>query len=64
MFTVVSSFVDLKDKNHIYRTGDKYPRPGVKIDPDRVAELMGEDNGLKRSLIKEVKTKRKKADAD
>ena len=63
MFTVVSGFVDLKDKNHVYRAGDRYPRPGVRIDKERAAELSGENNGLKRKLIEEVKKQRKK-DAD
>ena len=60
MWAVVSGFVDLNDNNHVYRVGDKYPRPGVRVNKARAMELAGENNGLKRKLIEEVKRQRKR----
>ena len=31
---------DLQDNQHYYRAGDVFPREGLKVDDDRVAELV------------------------
>lgn len=53
-YEVLKDFTDLQDKNHIYRTGDKFPRTG-KAAKARIDELSSEDNKRKEALIKEVK---------
>ena len=61
MYIVKEDFVDLKDNNHLYRVGDKYPHAG-RVDPDRAQELAGNNNKLGRALIEEKKRVRKNAD--
>lgn len=53
MFVVVTDFTDRIDK-HIYRAGDEYPRPGVDVSEERVAELTSTDNLRGEVLIKAV----------
>lgn len=54
MYIVVKDFTDRIDK-HIYRAGDKYPRSGVDVSDDRVAELTSKNNMRGEVLIKAVK---------
>ncbi|MGM1048398.1 MAG: hypothetical protein ACQEXX_19975 [Bacillota bacterium] len=51
-YVVIKDFKDLQDDNHIYRTGDKYPRKG-RGKKERIDELAGSDNALGKALIKE-----------
>ena len=53
-YKVIKDFKDSKDKGHIYRAGDKYPRKG-KAKSERVEELSTSKNKLKTPLIEEVK---------
>lgn len=39
-FIVVERFRDTTD-GHIYEAGDDYPRPGVEVTAERIAELSG-----------------------
>lgn len=66
MYKVIKLFTDLKDKNHLYNVGDTYPREGLKVDEDRIAELAGNENKQGVPLIKKVETpkKGKKPEAD
>lgn len=57
MYKVILAFYDLKDGNHLYNIGDKYPRKGVKPTKTRLAELASEKNAAGVPLIKEVKEK-------
>lgn len=38
-YRVVKDFVDLKDGNHFYHTGDKFPRDGYEVTAERLMEL-------------------------
>lgn len=53
MYIVVKDFTDRIDK-HIYRAGDKYPRSGVDVSDDRVAELTSKNNMRGEVLVKVV----------
>lgn len=50
-YKVVKDFKDLKDNGHVYRTGDLFPRFGVNVDDERIAELSSKRNRLKTVLI-------------
>ena len=52
MYKVVKAFTDIKDNNHVYLAGDKYPREGVVADEKRVAELASTQNRRGEVLIK------------
>ena len=54
MFVVLSRFADLLDDNRIYEAGDDYPRPGLDVTPERLAELAGSDNRMGEPLIVDV----------
>lgn len=41
MYKVVNSFADMKDSNHVYLTGDSFPRKGVTVKQERLKELLG-----------------------
>ena len=51
-YVVIKDFTDLQDENHIYRTGDKYPRKG-RWKKERINELSGSDNLRGEPLIQE-----------
>ena len=60
---VIKYFTDLHDNNHPYNVGDTFPRKGVEVKPERIAELSGSNNKQGTPLIEEVKkTSSKKAD--
>ena len=67
-YEVVSYFEDLQDNSHVYNVGDIYPRKGLKVTDERIAELKGTYNLQKKSLITdydEVKEKKEsKSDYD
>lgn len=56
-YKVVKDFTDLKDDNHVYRKGDKYPRNKGKGTKARIEELSTKKNKRKEVLIKEVADK-------
>ena len=39
-FKVTQAIRDLQDNQHYYRAGDVFPRNGLKVDDERVAELV------------------------
>lgn len=62
MYKVIKFFADLQDKNHVYNVGDIYPREGLEVSGERLAELAGSDNKQGQPLIElveEAKPKRK-----
>ncbi len=61
MFKVIKLFADLQDGNHVYNVGDEYPRKGVKVTDERIAELAGSTNKQGTPLIAEVKPAVQKA---
>ena len=68
MYRVVHKFYDLKDNNHAYSVGDTFPRNGVEVDAERIAELASDKNRLGIPLIEEIAEKpnrtRKKKDEE
>lgn len=57
MFKVVKKFYDLKDNNHCYYVGDKFPHDGKKVSEKRIAELSSDKNKLGTPLIEEIPEK-------
>ena len=51
MYRVIYPFADLSDSNHTYNAGDEFPRRGVIVKPERLAELAGSNNKIGRPLI-------------
>lgn len=58
-YIVIHAFVDLCDKHYIYRPGDPFPRDGVKISADRIAELASANNKMKKPVIEAVPGEKK-----
>lgn len=66
-FRVIADFRDAADGLFQYRTGDKYPREGMKVGAGRLAELAGNENRAGYPLIeaepeKQKAPRRKKTD--
>lgn len=57
MYKVITAFYDVKDGNHLYNVGDKYPRKGAKPSKTRLAELASDKNAAGVPLIEEVEKK-------
>lgn len=51
MYTVIKQFIDLQDKNHPYNVGDDFPREGLKVTEERIAELSSSHNKRREPLI-------------
>ena len=47
-------FCDRQDDMFMYEAGDTYPRPGLDVTPERIAELAGSDNRMGYPLIEAV----------
>ena len=60
MYRVIESFTDLQDNNYVYYVGDTFPRDGVEVGVERVAELASDKNRLGVPLIEEVAEKPKR----
>ena len=56
MYRVIRSFADLTDHEHIYRTGDVYPRPEAKVSEERINELLSGRNKIGQPLIEKIDT--------
>lgn len=54
MYKVIKYFCDLQDKNHSYNEGDIFPREGLEVTEERIAELAGSQNRQGTPLIKAV----------
>lgn len=54
MYKVIKFFTDLQDNNYPYEVGSTYPRKGLSVTEERIAELSGSNNRQKTALIKEV----------
>ena len=59
MYKVLEAFTDIQDNNHIYRTGDTFPRDGVVASKERLAELYSDNNKRGIPLIEYVEEKPK-----
>ena len=60
MYKVIKSFTDLQDNNYAYYVGDTFPRNGVEVGAERVAELSSDKNLQGVPLIEEVVEKPKR----
>lgn len=60
MYRVIKPFTDLKDNNHAYSVGDKFPHNGVEVDAERIAELASDKNRLGVPLIEKIAEKPKR----
>lgn len=54
MYKVIKYFTDLQDNEHPYEVGDVYPREGLTVSAERIAELAGSRNKQRTPLIEEV----------
>lgn len=63
MYKVIEFFTDLQDNNYPYEVGKPFPRKGVSVSEERLAELAGKDNKQGKPLIKLVEEAPKKAPA-
>ena len=59
MYEVIVDFIDLRDNNHAYKVGDKFPHDGVTVSDKRIDELAGDKNKRKMPLIQRVKEDKK-----
>lgn len=70
-YRVIRFFTDLKDNDQPYNVGDIFPREGLDVSAERLAELSGRQNAQGAPLIEAVmetepekpKTKRAKKSA-
>ena len=51
MYKVIKYFTDLHDNDHPYNVGDTFPRVGVTVSDERLAELAGSNNKRGEPLI-------------
>lgn len=54
MYKVIKFFTDLQDNNYPYEVGSTYPRKGLSVTEERIAELSGSNNRQRTALIEEV----------
>lgn len=54
MYKAIEYFTDLLDNNYPYAAGDAYPRPGLDVTEQRLAELAGSENKRGMPLIRLV----------
>lgn len=54
MYRVIRYFTDLQDNDYAYNVGDVYPRQGVAVTGERIAELASAENRQKTPLIESV----------
>ena len=60
MYKVIKYFTDLQDNNYAYYVGDTFPRNGVEVCAERIAELSSDKNLQSVPLIEEVVEKPKR----
>lgn len=58
-YVVINYFTDLRDYDHPYNVGDEFPRQGVTVSEERLAELSSSRNKQRRPLIKVVEDTQK-----
>ena len=65
-YQVIKYFVDLQDNNFEYKAGDIFPRSGLVVSEERLAELAGSENrqGVPLIRLSEPKKKRTKKTAE
>ena len=58
-YKVIKNFADLQDKEHVYLAGDTFPRKGVEVSAERIAELASAFNKRGEVLIEAVEEQKK-----
>lgn len=53
-YRVLKDFTDLQDNRYLYKVGDTYPRNGLSVTAERIAELSSKSNRQRVPLIEEV----------
>ena len=59
IYKVIKDFADLQDSNHVYLVGDEFPRKGMEVSDERIAELASASNKIGEALIEAVKAPQK-----
>ena len=59
-YKVIRHFTDLQDNDRPYNVGDIFPRDGLEVTAERLAELAGRENAQLTPLIEEVKAEPEK----
>lgn len=54
IYRALMRFADLMDGGRIYEAGEQYPRPGLDVKEERIAELAGSDNRAGYPMIARV----------
>lgn len=54
MYEVIRFFTDLQDNEYPYNPGDIFPREGMEVTKERIAELSGSENKQCTPLIKKI----------
>lgn len=57
MYKVIAYFTDLQDNGHVYHAGDIFPRRGLAVSDERIAELSSANNKRGRALIEDAQAK-------
>ena len=60
MYKAIKSFSDLQDNRHKYLVGDIFPRKGLSVSDERIAELSTNNNRRGEPMIAEVIEEKKK----
>lgn len=60
MYKVIKYFEDLKDNRHPYKAGDIFPRKGLDVSRERIAELASDKNRRGEPFIVEAVTPKKR----
>jgi hypothetical protein len=55
MYKVIKYFTDLHDNDRPYNVGDIFPRKGIAVSQERIAELASNNNKQGQPLIELVK---------
>ena len=55
MFKALTTFTDLQDDNYKYQAGDIFPREGLEVSAERLAELSTDANRRGVPVIEEIK---------
>ena len=63
MYRVIKAFCDLQDNNNLYQIGDIFPRSGLSVTDERLAELSSDKNKQGCPLIELIKEDNKKKPA-
>lgn len=61
MYKAIVRFADLTDGGRVYQPGDAFPREGLAVSAERLAELSTPGNRQGRALIAEVDEKPRRA---